>query len=952
MLTTTRALRSRILLRIALTIAVVSSRSAALAAPPAPPFEHEASDLKPDPAARFGTLGNGLRYVVYPNHEPKGRASLRLLVLAGSLQENDGQRGLAHFLEHMAFKGSAHYAPGTLVERLQRMGMRFGADTNASTSFDRTLFLLELPDTNAVTLQDGCQIFADYAGGLFLQTDQINAERGVILSEKRDRDSIGFRTQIAEMKFALPATIIPERMPIGLAEVIEQAPRERFVEFYNAWYRPENIAVIAVGDFDPGAVEAMIKATFAGLTARAPAPPESNLGNVVSPLGLSIGFHSESEAPATTVQVSTVMPYQHEIDNSATRLRHLKRDLAFEILNQRLQILSRKEDAPFTGAYANAEEEWNFLREASINVMCKPQNWPKAVAVAEQELRRALTHGFAPAELAEIVARMKTGLDQAVQGSSTQRSERLAGALADTIVARRAFTSPAENAALFGPALDKMTPQDCLDALRQAWAGPGRDVFVSGNLALDHPEKEIGDAYRASAATAVEPPAAFTPLVWPYTDFGASGTVASSKDIADLGITEVIFANGVRLNLKKTDFEAHRVSVSVRVGGGLLTASEVTKPGLAALASQAFSLGGLGKLSVDELSRVLAGKPVGAGFQVGIDAFTFNGVTDSDHLPLEFQLLAAWMTDAGYRSEALWIARKNIPPFYNRLEHSPEGVLQTRIDRLLASGDPRFGLPAQADLMARNLGEIKAWLSPQLAVGPMEIAIVGDFDPKVAIDAVAKTLGALPARAPKPDYAAERKVALPKNPSEQDFTVETKIPKGLLLIVWPATDARDAAVARRLGMLASILSDRLRIKIRNEMSGAYSPQAGFNGGTIYPGYGWIESRITVDPPAAGKIVQAVLAIAADLQKNGVTADELDRAKNPTLASVKESMRTNRYWLSSVLFDAQEEPQRLDWARTRLDDVSRITKADVDALAAQYLDPSRAFRFVVLPSETR
>ena len=263
-------------------------------------------------------------------------------------------------------------------------------------------------------------------------------------------------------------------------------------------------------------------------------------------------------------------------------------------------------------------------------------------------MRRALTHGFGAAELAEVVARTKSGLDQAVQSASTERSERLAENLANTILRRQVFTSPAENAALLEPALDKITPQDCLDALRLVWAGPGRDVFVSGNLVLEHPEKEIGEAYQASAATVVEPPAAMAAVTWPYTDFGAPGTVAAGKDIPDLGITEMTFANGVRLYLKKTDFEAHKVYVSVRVGGGLMTANEARQIcGLAALARQAFLLGGLGKLNSDELNRALAGKPVGTSFQVGPDAFTFEGATDSDHLPLELQLIAAWVTDPG-----------------------------------------------------------------------------------------------------------------------------------------------------------------------------------------------------------------------------------------------------------------------------------------------------------------
>ena len=228
--------------------------------PAAPPsFGQETSDLRPDPAAVWGRLPNGLRYVVLPNKEPRGRASLRLVVGSGSLYETESQRGLAHYLEHMAFNGSTHYAPGTLVEYLQRLGMDFGADTNASTSFDSTVFMLELPNTRPATLAEGFQILGDYAGGLLIEPQQINKERGIILAEKRTRDSVEYRSWVAENEFLLGDSLIPKRMPIGLTEVIEKAPREQFVDFYNAWYRPDNLAVIAVGDFDPAAVEAQIK---------------------------------------------------------------------------------------------------------------------------------------------------------------------------------------------------------------------------------------------------------------------------------------------------------------------------------------------------------------------------------------------------------------------------------------------------------------------------------------------------------------------------------------------------------------------------------------------------------------------------------------------------------------------------------------------------------------------
>src|SRR6476620_384527 len=180
----------RILLALALCAAPLASAKTTPPAAKAPSFPQEGSDLKPDPAAHFGKLPNGLRYVVAPNHEPKGRASLRLLVLAGSLNEKDVQQGLAHFLEHMAFNGSKHYAPGTLVEFFQRMGMSFGGDTNASTSFDRTLYLLELAHADEGTLAEGLRIMGDYAGGLLLTNEEIDRERGIILSEKRVSDSV------------------------------------------------------------------------------------------------------------------------------------------------------------------------------------------------------------------------------------------------------------------------------------------------------------------------------------------------------------------------------------------------------------------------------------------------------------------------------------------------------------------------------------------------------------------------------------------------------------------------------------------------------------------------------------------------------------------------------------------------------------------------------------------
>ncbi len=274
--------------------------------------------------------------------------------------------------------------------------------------------------------------------------------------------------------------------------------------------------------------------------------------------------------------------------------------------------------------------------------------------------------------------------------------------------------------------------------------------------------------------------------------------------------------------------------------------------------------------------------------------------------------------------------------------------MQTEVPNLLASGDPRFGLPAREVVSRRTIEEVKAWLTPQLANGALEIAIAGDIDVDATINAVAQTLGALPKRAPKPELVEARKILFPA-PFTKTYTVSSEIPKGLVVIYWPTTDSRDVRVARRLNLLGEILSDRLRVKIREEMGDAYSPEAGSAPSDTYTHYGFLLAHISIDPAQAQKIVNTVLSLAADLQKNGATPDELERAKMPILTSLKESARTNPYWLGAVIGSCQEFPQRLDWCRSRYRDFEGITKAEIDAFAAQYLDPARTYRVTVLPA---
>lgn len=915
---------------------------------PAADWPHAKSDIPVDPAVTWGRLDNGLRYAILPNAEPKDRVSVRLLVETGALMETDAQRGLAHFIEHMGFNGTRNFAPGQLVEYFQRLGMAFGPDTNASTGFDRTQYQVELPKNDAESLREAFKALRDYADGLLFLPEEIEQERGVILAEKRDRDSADFRAMEAEFGFVLPAALLPNRFPIGTENIIRTAPREQFLDFYNTWYRPERMALVVVGQVEPAAVAALITAAFGDMKALAPARAEPDIGRIEMPTEVRAFVHRDAELPSITIGIQTVAPYAYEPDTAANRLKYLPRQLAYTILNRRLQELAKKEGAPFTSASSHTSEMLDFVSNSSIEITTtKAEQWRPALAVAEQELRRALEFGFQPAELQEATANMANALDDAVKQAPTRRSPGLSAGLIATIAGKNVFDHPTTERDLYKPALAAVTVEDCLAALRACWTAKGRLIFVSGNLPAEVDTAAVTTTYNASRAVAVAAPEKIVETKWGYADFGPGGAVITRNEIADLGITQVDFANGVKLNLKKTDFQAATIVLTARFGGGLLTLP-ADKPGLDLFANAAAGLMGLGKHSADDLQRILAGRSVGAAFGIGKDAFTVAGKTTPQDLELELQLLAAQATDLGYRPEAERLLRRSMAQYYTQLQHTPEGTFQLEIQRALACGDTRFGLPTMETLERYTMDDVRAWLAPEIAKGPLELSIVGEIDLDATVALVAKTFGALPARSAKPSYEARRHVAFPATGFAQERKVQTEIPRGSVYAFWPTADSLDASVSRRLNVLADVIEDRLRLKVREGLGGAYSPSAGQAGSDVFPGYGFALVHIGVEPAQAATILAAVREIAESLRTAGITDDELQRMKQPILTSVAESARTNPYWLGTVMAACREQPQRLDWARNRTADITAITREEINALAAKYLKPDRMVSYVVLP----
>jgi len=914
---------------------------------PSDPWAHEISDIPVDAAVRFGQLPNGMRYAIIRNATPPGQASLRVRIDAGSLMERDDQLGLAHFMEHMAFNGSTNIPEGELLKTLERLGLAFGADTNASTGFDETVYKLDLPRTDDETVDTSLMILRDMVGNATLGADAIDRERGIILSEERTRAGPGLRSLVAQLEFLLKDQLVPDRLPIGSTSVLATAPRERFVEFYQAYYRPSRTTVIAVGDFDVDEMEAKIVATFGDWQNPAADGAEPVLGTV-QPRGLETGSYTEAGVQPT-VQITWVNPPDERPDTLATQREGLIEGLGLRVLNRRLERLARGENPPFVGASGSRSDVFGSAEAASLTAVYQDGNWAGALEAIEQEQRRIVEFGVTQDELDREITEIRTALEKNVAGAATRRTSGLANSLAASVNSEDVFTSPATDLAIFEAVVGELTLEQVNDTLRGTFTGQGPLIYVTGPDAIEGGDAAILAAYEASQRTEVAAREAEARLDWPYNDFGTPGTVVSQEVIADIGTTFVTFDNGVRLTIKPTDFRDELVLVSIRTGTGYLSLpTDESTPTLALGA--AFAEGGLGQLTAEQLETVLTGKVYSASLSADEDSYRLSGATRPEDLDLQMQVLTAYLTDAGWRPEPFERARGQFRLILPQLDTTTGGAFALGASGLLRSGDARWTIPTLDQIAAWSLDDLRTLVSRDLSSGPIEVIIVGDVDVDAAIQAVASTVGTLPPRAPAATPSADALIS--RFPAGTAQPVELKHggrpDQAMGFVAWPTDDNfGNPREARMVRLLADVLRLRLLDELREGQAVTYSPQVSTSASSTFDGYGYMSAAIDAPPEKLAGFFADVDKIAADLVANPVTQDELDRARNPRVEALRRSQNSNEFWMAE-LQDAQTDPDRLPTLRTALSDMESATPADLLAVARTDLVPSTAYRIPGTP----
>lgn len=532
---------------LALCAALLLAAPPSLAAPAAP-WPQATSDLKADPAIRFGTLPNGMRYAIRKQSIPPGLASLRLRIDAGSMMETDAQQGLAHFLEHMAFNGSKNVKEGEMTRMLERLGLAFGPDTNASTSFGETIYMLDLPKTDAETVDTALMLMRESASNLSIEQAAVDRERGVVLSEERARDTPGYRIVKERLAFWLKGQRLPDRMPIGKVDVLKSAPAREVSDFYRRYYRPERAVLVAVGDFDVDAMETKIRARFADWRGEGPAGGEPPQGKVAA-RGAEAKLVVEPGAPLS-LQIAWVAKPDLSPDTAAKRRRDLTEMVALAALNRRYSRLARGANPPFVGATASTFQQEDEADIAVVSVAAEPSRWAEALAAAEQEHRRALTYGFRQDEVDREIDELRALLRAAAAGAATRRQSELANEIVASLDDGQVLTSPADELAFFEASVKDLTVEGVSAALKAAFHGSGPLVFMATPQPVAGGEATLMAAFESSRRTPVAAPPAASAVKWPYESFGPPGQVAERREVADLGATFVRFANGVRLTVK------------------------------------------------------------------------------------------------------------------------------------------------------------------------------------------------------------------------------------------------------------------------------------------------------------------------------------------------------------------------------------------------------------------
>lgn len=903
-----------------------------------------------DPAITTGTLDNGLSYMVRANDRPEKRAELRLVLNAGSILEDEDQLGLAHFVEHMAFNGTEKFEEQALIEYLETIGMRFGPDINAYTSFDETVYMLQVPTDDAEVLDTGLQILREWAGSISFDPEEIDKERGVVIEEWRLRQGGTNRIISKQYPVMLSGSRYPERLPIGTEENLRSFSHDRLIQYYTDWYRPDLMTVIAVGDFDAEAIEERIRALFGDLS-NPDDPRQRATYEVPDHAGSMISIESDPEAGFASVE----LVYKHENGDPGSAIQYredLTRSLFASMLNRRLGELTQDADPPFIGAGGGDGSLVRTKSAFSLSASVQDGQYLRALETMLRETERIRQHGFTPSEF----DRARQARLRRMEVAWNERDNQYSSALADEY-RRHALTGeavPGINAEfkLLQRALPTITLEDVNALVPTLMTRDNHVVMLSGPGGEDQPmpdESAVRQTLDAMKGLELDP----------YDDgdqdaplleaLPAPGSIVTESYRDDIGLTTWTLSNGATVILKPTDFKADEILLSAWSPGGTSLAPDSMYMS-ASLTSNIIGGSGVGSFNAVDLSKKLSGKVARIRPYVGAMEEGFSGSASPQDLETLFQL--AYLYGTAPRADstvfASFVTRMN--SMLSTLQTNPQSAFGDTLNVTL--NDYHFrSRPMSADVLAEaDLGHMASFYAERFAdFSDFTFLIVGTFSPEDIKPLVEQYLASLPS-------SGRKEMAMDVGIRPPDGAIEKEVYRGIepqsqVGIVFTGEMPWSMESRRALSMLRETLDTRLREVLREDLGGTYGVSVqGSLRDQPYEHYQFV-IVFGCDPERVDELVATVWENLRSFQESGPDVEDLANAREQAFRSWETGLEENGYWLNSLEFYLSRgmDPARILMNPAEV--LNEVTPVNVADIARKIFRDDQYVRVTLFPESS-
>jgi zinc protease len=904
-----------------------------------------------DPAITMGKFPNGLRYYIRPNKIPQKRAELRLVVKAGSILEDDDQRGLAHFVEHMAFNGTKNFPKHELISFIESLGMRFGPDINAFTRFDDTVYMLQVPTDNPEALDRAFQVLEDWAHNVTFDPAEIEKERGVVLEEWRSGRGAGMRTTEKLFPVVFKGSRYADRLPIGLPDIIQNGKPERIKQFYADWYRPDLMAVVAVGDFDKAVIEKLVTSHFASIPAHK-SPKERATFDVPDHPDMAFGIFTDKETTTANVEIDTILPSRPEGTVGAYRQKTVDRLFA-AMLNARFAEMTQKPDSPFVLAFTGRSSFLARTKDvAFLGALVKEDGIERGLNAILTEAERVARFGFTETEL----ARQKAGVLRNYERLALEKENVQAASKADEYVRNflinETLPSAEDEYALHKRLLPDITLAEINKLAREWYPSTNRNRMVIVT-APQKPGLVIPDEAKLAALIKT----GVSTELKPYVDTVASATLLESLPTGSkvvntatnekAGLTIWELSNGVKVVLKPTMFRADEILFRATSPGGTSLASDADYIP-ASTATQVVNAGGVAKFSAIDLGKMLAGKVASANPFIGELEEGLTGSSSRKDLETMFQLIYLRFTQP--RADATVFAAQagQMRAFMANQTVVPEFAFVSALNSARFQDHPRRRIPTAEMVDQWNLDKSMAFYKDRFAdASDFTFFFVGSFDEATMKPLVERYLGALPSLKRKETW---KDIGV-KSPTG---IVEKKVEKGIepksqAAIVFSGPFVFDQANRIAIRAMSEILQNRLLELIREDLGGTYSITARAG----YSKYPKGEYSITINfgcsPERTDDLIKKVFEEIENFKAKGPTEKQLNDEKEALLREFETNSKQNGYLLSQISqrFANAEEPAGI-WDIPDL--YRKLDAATIQTAAKQYLDTKSFIKVTLFPEK--